>query len=216
MRYLACLGVLIAFAAAPVGAGTILYQGTFALDNQVQEFTFTVASTTTVTLETYGYGGGTVGSTTIPAGGFYPTIALFDPSPNYSNTVSCPSPGTADPVYGCYDAYLQQLVTPGTYTVALMVFDNAANGDLGSGFANDSNPGFTCAEAGGLSGSFCDLSGAGESRTGNWALAITGADSTLELGGQTPEPCAVSLAGIGLALAAFLSRRHVISNRRIG
>lgn len=221
MRSCVCFLALLACAAAPVAAGTVLYQGIFSQDNQVQEFSFTVASPTTVTLETYGYAGGTVNSTTIPAGGFDPTIAVFLP-PTNDVVLSSPCGGAAgfDPVYNtCEDAYLQQTVDSGTYIVALMVNDNTPTGGPADPFANDGNPGFSCVDAGGLPGTFCDVgSGLGESRTGNWALAITGADSTEELpsGGQVPEPGAVSLMGIGMALVAFLMRRREILNRRIG
>lgn len=219
MRSYVCLLALLTCAAVPVAAGTILYQGSFSQDDQVQEFLFTVAAPTTVTLETYGYAGGTVGATTVPAGGFDPTLALFLPPANdvvFSS--QCGGAAVPDGVYGCNDAYLQELVAPGSYTVALIVNDNTPTEGPGDPFADDGNPGFTCAEFG-VSGSFCDHSGVGESRTGNWALAITGADSSEELpgsGGTAPEPGAVSLVGIGLALAALLARRREVLNRRIG
>jgi len=221
VRSCVCLLALLACAAAPVAAGTILYEGTFSEDDQVQEFSFTVASPTTVTLETYGYAGGTVNSTIVLAGGFDPTIAVFLP-PTNDAVLSSPCGGAAgtDPVSGaCEDAYLPQTVDSGTYIVALMVNDNTPTGGPSDPFANDGNPGFSCVDAGGLPGTFCDVgSGLGESRTGNWALAIAGADTTEELPGPgaVPEPGAVSLMGIGMALVACLMRRREVLNRRIG
>ena len=221
VRSCVCLLAMLVCAAAPVAAGTMLYRGTFSTDAQVQEFSFTVASPTTVTLETYGYAGGTVNSTLISAGGFDPTIAVFLP-PTDDAVLSSPCGGAAasDPVYHtCEDAYLQQTVAPGTYIVALMVNDNTPTGGPGDPFTNDGNPGFSCVDAGGLVGTFCDVgSGLGESRTGDWAFAITGADSTEELPGPggVPEPGAASLMGIGMALVAFLVRRRGVLSRRIG
>jgi hypothetical protein len=204
---------MILLAAAPAAADSILYQGTFSQDNQVQEFLFTIASPSTVTLETYGFAGGTVGSTTVPGGGFDPTLVLFLP-PTNDTFFSTPCGGAAVPDSNgfCEDAYLQKALLPGTYYVALMVNDNGPNGGPTDPFLQDLFPGFTCQEAGGLPGSFCDIaSGYGEPRSGQWALTIDGVDSSVE----TPEPGAISLAGIGMALAAFLARRREVRNRRI-
>ena len=57
--------------ALPAAATNISFQGTFATDDQIQLFNFTVNSTSTVTLVSLAYGGGTnSASSTIPAGGF--------------------------------------------------------------------------------------------------------------------------------------------------
>ena len=74
--------------------------------------------------------------------------------------------------------------TLGTLTLALAVFDNNPLGRfVTDGFVQDGNPGFTCREAG-TSGAFCDVTTAlGTTRTGNYAIAITGVDSV-----STPSP----------------------------
>jgi hypothetical protein len=214
LRGLFCTVVLMALAAAPASSSTILYQGIFGDDSQVQEFTFTVASATTVTLQTYGYAGGTVNSVTIPGGGFAPSLAFFSPltpnSPVLYNAAGFGSPVNPDSYTGNYeDAYVQLSVDPGTYTLALMVYDNSPTGGPNDPFAQDGNPGFTCVEAG-VSGSFCDLeSGLGNSRTGDWALSITGADSAVEL----PEPGALFLAAIGAAFFVLMARRRLFDWR---
>jgi len=96
---------------------------------------------------------------------------------------------------------------PGTFTLALAVYDNSPAGLFATdGFVEDGNPGFTCQEAG-TSGSFCDLTTAlGTTRTGNYAIAITGADSV-----TSPEPGSVFLLLAGGALTAFLRRRSFSS-----
>jgi hypothetical protein len=65
---------------------------------------------------------------------------------------------------------------------------------VADGFRQDANSGFTCREAG-TSGSFCDVSDAGLTRTGNFAISITGADSVSEL----PEP-----GSMGLLIASIV------------
>jgi hypothetical protein len=67
--------------------------------------------------------------------------------------------------------------------------------------------GNTCQEAG-TSGSFCELTTAlGKSRTGHFAISITGADTVLNL----PEPGGVFLPLAGIALIAL--RRHSFNSR---
>jgi len=215
LRTCASFLLILACAAAPAAAGTVVFQGTFGLDDQVQEFLFTISAPATVTLETFGYAGGTVGATTILPGGFDPTLALFLPPTNDAVLSSPCGPDSAtDPnSHACEDAFFQQSLLPGSYIVALMVNDNTPLGGPDGGFANDGNPGFSCVDAGDLPGAFCDVgSGLGEPRSGQWALAIESADSAIEL----PEPGALSLAGIGMALAGLLARRRQLMNRRIG
>jgi hypothetical protein len=62
--------------------------------------------------------------------------------------------------------------------LALAVFDNNPLGRfVADGFVQDGNSGFTCQEAG-TSSTFCDVTTAlGTTRTGNYAIAVTGADS---------------------------------------
>jgi len=192
--------LLFSLAAGPAFAD--LFQGTFTSDDQVAKFNITATTDETVTIETYSYAGGTVGSTVIPAGGFAPTAFLFDNVGDVEtlNSGTCGQVGT-DPITGnCDDLYFQDVLTPGTYTLALAVYNNTpVDTSVADGFVEDGNPGFTCAEAG-TSGNFCDLTTAfGTSRTGNYAISITTA--------PVPEPGSTLLLHTGAGLAVLLRRR---------
>jgi hypothetical protein len=196
--------LLLSLAVAP-GFATALFQGNFATDDQVALFNITANAPETLTIETYSYAGGTVNATVIPAGGFAPTAFLFD---NIGDVFtlsngSCSQVGT-DPTSGnCNDLFFQDVLGPGTFTLALAVYNNSpVDTSVADGFVEDGDPGFTCVEAG-TSGSFCDLTTAlGTSRTGNFAVSITGADSVVNL----PEPGTVLLLLAGGALIALRRR----------
>ena len=203
--------LLLSLAAEASFASTVLFQGAFATDDQVALFNITVNTSETITIQTDSYAGGTVNSTIIPAGGFAPTAFIFD---NLGNVLtltngSCGQVGT-DPVTGnCDDLYFQDNLGPGTFTLALAVYNNTPVGMFAAdGFVEDGSPGFTCQEAG-TSGSFCDLTTAlGTTRTGNYAVAITGADSI-----TTPEPGSILLLFAAGGSIALLRRRHSFSSR---
>jgi hypothetical protein len=201
--------LLLGLAVAPGFASTILFTGTFLADDQVAIFNITANSSETITIQTDSYAGGTVNSLVIPAGGFAPTAFLFD---NLGNVLtltngSCGQVGT-DPTTGnCDDLHFQDTLGPGTFTLALAVYNNVpVDTSVTDGFVENGVPGFTCTEAG-TSGNFCDLTTAlGTSRTGNYAIAITGADSV-----TTPEPGSILLLFAGGALTAVLRRRRISS-----
>jgi len=201
--------LLLSLAVAPGFASTILFTGTFLADDQVAIFNITANSSETITIQTDSYAGGTVNSLVIPAGGFAPTAFLFD---NLGDVLTL-SNGTCgqvgmDPTTGnCDDLDFQDTLGPGTYTLALAVYNNIpVDTSITDGFVEDGVPGFTCTEAG-TSGNFCDLTTAlGTSRTGNYAIAITGADSV-----TSPEPGSILLLFAGGALTALLRRRSISS-----
>jgi len=205
--------LLFAVASVPGFSSTVLFQGTFAADDQVQLFSITANASELITIQTYSYAGGTAGSTVVPAGGFAPTAFLFDGLGDVStlSNGSCAQVGT-DPTTGnCDDLYFQDTLGPGTYTLALAVDDNRpVDTSVSDGFIQDGNPGFTCSENGG-SGEFCDVTAAFPSdntRTGNFAISIAGADAVTGPGTTTPEPGSiVLLLGGGVLMALWRPRR---------
>lgn len=201
------LGVLLTSLAS---AANFSFQGTFTQDDQVQLFNFTVASTSTVTLRTWSYAGGVnAAGVTIARGGFDPIFALFNSSgvligENDDGNALVP----ADSVTGQnFDTYFQTSLTAGSYTAAIMQYDNFPNGpNLSNGFANTGNPTFTGA-FGCSNGRFCDV--VPDNRTGLWAFDILGATSATS--SVVPEPGITALVGLGLGVLALSRRRNAFS-----
>ena len=206
--------VLSVFSVFVAAANTsVLFQGTLGSDDQIALFQFTLAAAGPVTIQSYGYGGGTAGATTIPAGGFAALAVLFAPlggdyvQAKIDNGGHCP-PAQLDPVTGnCSDPFIQTTLDAGTYYLGLSVNDNVPlTGILADGYTQTGNPGFTCAE-GGLSGQFCDVTDAlFRTRTGDWAVQFTGADTVTNV--NVPEPSTIFIVVSGGLLGALLARRR--------
>jgi hypothetical protein len=207
------VGVL---AASLASAANFSFQGTLTRDDEVQLFSFSVGSTSTVTLRTWSYAGGVnAAGTTIARGGFDPILALFSSSgvlidQNDDGGSLVP----ADSLTGeNFDTFLRSVLNPGTYTVSVMQFDNFANGpNLSDGFLNTGRPTFTSA-FGCSNGRFCDVDAT--NRTGAWAFDILGVDtaSTPPPSG-VPEPATVSMMIAGLGLVALVGKRRYASTSR--
>jgi hypothetical protein len=218
-------GAPLLLALAPVAfANSVSYTGTLTGSTDVFETTFTLAFSATITLQTWGFGGGVnaQGATILP-GGTDPFLAIFSgtgPSAtilsdafsnpfgtsidfgNYGSFEGCPPAGA--PLIGgsaqCGDITMPlPTLAAGTYTVALSDGDyvpNAVfdNGTLGEGFAD-----FT-------GGIFCNLEINGvacPNTSGAYALDIDGLPAAV-----VPEPAAMPLFVSGfLFLAAGLKRR---------
>jgi hypothetical protein len=209
---------LVAIAASVLASGsaeTISYTGTLTNPEDTVLINLTLVSDGSVTLQTYGFGGGTnAAGTVIASGGFDPFVGLFsgtDSSAVFINGTSdiltsyspgCPPAGTiaiGSVPSQCGDVNLQLPdLTAGTYTVLLSDGDYIPNavfevspGLLGDGFT-DLTGGVlqTCYDA-----SDCNTD------TANWALDIT---TSGEPSGPSPvpEPPSEELAGLGIALAA--------------
>lgn len=206
------LSSLFLAAGIPVFAGVPLFQGTLQQDDEVALIPFTLSFDSIVTIQSYGYAGGLApDGTLVSAGGFAPNAILFDSTGAEfasDNGGHCSATG-ADPVTGnCDDPLITENLTAGMYTLALAVWDNAPNGDLGAGFRQDGNPGFTCADFG--AGNFCDVTTAlGTSRDGNYAVAIS-SDALAAV----PEPStSILFAALALALIAWRGFRTETARR---
>ena len=201
--------LLFCLPAVPGLATTISFQGTFGADNQVALISLTANSSETIIVRTYSYAGGVVGSTTVPAGGFAPAAFLFDTLGNVFPLTNgtCSQVGTDTTTGNCDDLFYQDILGPGTFTLALAVYDNRPVGTLlADGFMQDSNPGFTCQEFG--AGSFCDVTTAeGNSRTGDYFLTISGADYVSQV---EPEPGTLLLL---LGGGAWLALRRRVTGK---
>jgi hypothetical protein len=221
------LVVLLAAAGAAQADTTTSYVGTLASSESTFETTLNLASTESVTLQTYGFGGGVNGSgASITPGGTDPFLAIFsgtgggasiltDGSGNSYGTsldlgndgsfTGCPPAELVNfggPVCGDITMSIADLAA-GTYTIVLsdgQYIANAVfdNGTLGEGFTD-----FT-------GGEFCNLengSATCPNMSGAYALDVTtsgGGSGTT----ATPEPTTLVLLSVGIfGLGAVRSRR---------
>lgn len=198
--------------AASANAANFSFSGSFVHDNDVQFFDFNVSSTSTVTLLTYSYAGsseqtlfGPPGAGTnaagvvIGRGGFDPILALFNKTTGELidyNDDGNDDEVPADEVTGSnYDTFLQLELDPGSYTVAVMQYDNFPNGsNLAAGFDYDDDPDFR--------EGFIDNNN--DQRTSQWAFDVLNVDEAVLV--SVPEPGSLALVGFG---AVALIGRHL-------
>ncbi|HEY4009497.1 MAG TPA: DVUA0089 family protein [Acidobacteriaceae bacterium] len=204
-------------------ADTVSYTGTLANPEDTFSTTVTLTASGTVTLQTYGFGGGVnAAGTTIAPGGFDAFVGLFSGTGDGAVFVDgtsdiltnympgCPPAGTATigSVGGqCGDVTLELTgLSAGTYTVLLTdaAYLPAAvyeiGGTLGDGFFDLTGGAFqTCVDE-----NNCNTD------TADWALDVTtGAGSGGTTPGPVPEPPSVELAGMGMLLVtAWMYRRQ--------
>lgn len=193
----------LAVCAAAAPAAIISQTGSFAADDDVAFFNFTLSAPATVTLRTFSYGGGANGAgMLIPPGGFDPIVTLYDAAGIFLDLAD-DSPGVpVDPVTGAaYDAELMAALGPGSYLVALSQFDSVPVGDLLDGFLFTGDPNFT-SFFGCSNGQFCDDTGA--NRTSYYALDLINVDGRADV----PEPGTMVLLGSAIGVLAWWRRRQ--------
>jgi hypothetical protein len=207
------------FALASLCSADVVISDTGSLSSPEDTFVTAInlATAGNVTLQTYGFGGGTnAASMVIPSGGFDSFVGLFSgtgPTALFINgdsdiltnyTPGCPPAGTVTigaMANQCGDVRLVLTgLAAGTYTVLLSdaeylpnaVFE--ANGELGDGFTDFTGGVFqTCIDANNC---------IPQPDSANWALDITESSGS---GPTVPEPGACGLVGLGLATAAGTS-----------
>jgi hypothetical protein len=218
------------FTAAPAIADTTSLTGTLATPEDTYTTTVNLTGDATITLQTYGFGGGVNAmGTSIVAGGFDPFLAIFsgtgsgasietdalgdtfgtsDALSNYSSFMGCPPAGTVD-LGGtiCGDITMALALDPGTYTVLLsdaLYVANAVNdnGTLGEGFTDFTGGAFQTCNTDDTGATTC------ANDTANWALDITTTSTAGGGGGSTsvPEPSALVLLAACLCAAALVRR----------
>jgi hypothetical protein len=193
-------------------ADTVSYTGTLSSPEDTWETDATLSSAGTLTLQTWGFGGGTnAAGTVISSGGFDPFVGVFDSSgdliegtsdvlSNYTSFTGCPPAGLV--IIGsvpdnCGDITMSLALAAGTYTVLLSnaeyipnaIFDSPSYGNVSEGFTDFTGGAFqTCADL-----NNCNNDSA------NWALDVTTPTSVT----ATPEPGSLAECGLGLmAIAA--------------
>ena len=212
------LAALVLFAFPCFGAVVTSYTGTLSNPAATSEIVVSLAAPGNITLQTFGFGGGTnAAGAVIPAGGFDPLIALFtgtgagavlvdgtsDALSNYASFAGCPPAGlaTVGSFTGqCGDVAMQfNGLAAGSYTVMLsnaLYIPNALfaapPGTLGDGFSDLTGGVFqTCVDA-----DDC------RENTPNWALDIT-TSSEPGAPAEIPEPAPLYLTGLALTVLAL-------------
>ena len=185
----------MALASASASANDFSFTGNFGGDNDVQLFSFSVGATSTVTLRTWSYAGGTnAASTAIARGGFDPILALFDSTGLLLNqNDDGGSSVAADAVTGAhYDTYLSSTLAAGAYTVSVMQYANFAIGpNLSNGFSGSGTTNFRDAT--------------GNLRDSHWAFDILNVNVATVPG--VPEPETYALMALGLGAIGMMRRR---------
>lgn len=201
------------------------FSGTFNNDNDLAYFKVDMGASGVLTIQTYGYAGGTnQAGSLIPDGGFAPAISVFDDTgalialDNLGGTVPTCNGRGIDPTTGfCFDAIVYDsasiplTIGPGIFTVVLSQQGNVSLGDLSLGFSYDANngndPSFTGTNSGFPGQKFVDPFGSAF-RTNAWAVDFVSDSLRSVVIDEVPEPGTIGLTLLGaLGFAAF-RRRH--------
>src|ERR1700730_11089597 len=177
MRYF--LYAIVALILPALGAD-FSFIGAFAQDDERRQFTFALGQPGTVLIRTWSYAGG-VNSTgaRIEAGGFDPSLSLFDSTGLLlaANRDGGCGKVAADPVTAsCWDAFVAATLPSGWYQLVLTVSENLPFGpNLVDPFVYDGAGNFTAAPGITLPAGFWDFSP--NRRNNSYAVDISGVDS---------------------------------------
>jgi len=202
----ACVAILCSVLGnAPAWAGSVSYTGTFAQDDEVRLFSFSLTTPSDVIIRTLSYAGGTqADGHAVAPGGFDPNLTLFDATGNFidENDDGPPDLVPSDPISGeAFDAFLHNTLPAGSYTLALTQYLNTNQTSLADPFSASGTGNYTGETFGCSNGSFCSLDE--QNRTHAWALDI--------LMQTIPEPATVVLLLAGLAALLPRARRSLAS-----
>jgi MYXO-CTERM domain-containing protein len=205
-------------------AGTVSYTGTLSSPEDTFQTTIALSGSQTVTLQTFGFGGGTNGAgATIPAGGFDPLVAVFAGTGDSATFVDAtadtltnfsPGCGPAGLVTigsstgNCGDIFMSENLLPGQYTVLLSDAEYIPNAVFDDGTLGE---GFTDLTGGSLPFQTCVDQNNCNTDTQAYALDIDVLSGAPTGPPAVPEPVTPVLAGlglIGLALAGRLRARR--------
>ena len=182
-------GALVTTMGSAAFAADFSLRGSFAQDDDVKLFDFSVDIESTVTLRTYSYAGGTqADGTVVAAGGFDPVLTLYDGNGQFvaSNDDDAFGVTAEDPSTGQrYDSLLEMVLAAGNYTVALTQFGNFTNTvNLADGFRQEGNGNYTSNFSRCADGPFCDFTG--DLRTNQWAFDALGVEPLREADEDEP------------------------------
>ncbi|MEM6373792.1 MAG: DVUA0089 family protein [Pseudomonadota bacterium] len=207
MKHLILSAACCAVLAGPVAAANFSFTGTLSEDDEVQFFDFAITTTSTVSFQSFQYGGGTqADGNVVSAGGFDSILSVFNvDTGELIDSNDDGDPALVDPTtFNAFDTFLELTLGVGNYTVAMSQFDNFANGDLGDGFERDDEGNFT-EQYGCSNAMFCDVDG--NNRTNEWAFDILGVDEATVIPNAVPLPAGLPLLLAGLAGFGLMARR---------
>jgi hypothetical protein len=186
------LALTVILGTPETNATVFSYSGNFTQDDNVRLFNFTLLNNATVTIGTSSYA----------AGGFDPTLTLFDSLGVFIDQ-------NQDISFNNFDSFMSDTLLPGSYIVALTQYDNFPVADdtnnklLSDGFTQAGNGNFTGPEFSDGPGSFINIDGL--QRTSQWDLAIEVVDAANNPA-AVPEPSTLLLLAIGFAGLCALRR----------
>ena len=192
---------LFAFAVSLLAASHLrasaIRTGTFTSDDELHFFDVNLAAPSTLSIQTFGYGGGN--------GGFDPFLSLFTQSGlliAINNDGACPPLQASGGV--CFDSDITMALPAGSYIAVISQYDNVPIGPtLQDGFSRTGQGNFTPGLWGYPGTAFIDA--LGNQRTGAYTIAFDGATS---VSADVPEPGLWLTTASGLALCLYTRRRR--------